>query len=530
MGLFSTNKAPQPPATVPTDTIYPMHYFDDQFVGRALVLHFTYRFDDVLDAEKIRLALVRLMELPGWSKMGARIRKNVNGYMTCISLVEQEFIDGFIGTRQARSSYPTEHDHTPTKLEDWIFSDSPPLSLRIVTFTDATLLTLSWSHVFLDAVGRTTLFKAWLAVMDGREEDVPPFVGYETDPFEVLDGKTPPEKYVFYGVMLSGLNFALFVVYMILEFVFHPKQTSRAVLLPAAMIQALREQALEDLTVSARSSSDSRPFVSEGDVILAWWAKVNAAALQLSPSQPINVMNVMNFRGILDEVLPPDQAFIGNATGVIYTQMTAKELLAEPLGSTAIRIRRSLEQQKTPEQVEAYISLHKSVLRKTGHGPVVGPANQQMITLSNWHRARFFEYDWSSAVVKVGKPLDSRKNKVGRPSYIHVNGDENGFSVRNAGGLIGKDAEGNFWMTWAVREAVWPLVEAEVKRWQTTQDQLDNLQASFVALDTLPCGITDLEMLWESGDPRCENRRCGRGCAELRSVNDQQYSCGSDNI
>lgn len=77
MGVFSKNMAPEPPATVPSDTIIPLHYLDDQFVTRAIVLHFTYRFDDVLDPEKLRLALERLMELPGWNKMGGRIRRNV---------------------------------------------------------------------------------------------------------------------------------------------------------------------------------------------------------------------------------------------------------------------------------------------------------------------------------------------------------------------------------------------------------------------------------------------------------------------
>nr|XP_023908598.1 transcriptional regulator sdnM-like [Quercus suber]POF15533.1 hypothetical protein CFP56_48728 [Quercus suber] len=476
MGIFSRKEEPAAPATVPTDTVYPMHYFDDQFVGRALVLHFTYRFDDVLDADKIRLALANgklehhIPERYSVDRPGFRY--------SCINTgisIEDHYIarhlpkagpDPVVFQNSDRFQSLLKHDHTPTKLEDWIFSDAPPLSLNIVTFTDATLLTLSWSHVFLDAVGRTTLFKAWLAVLDGREADVPPFVGYETDPFDALDGKTAPEKYVFYDAMLTGLSFALFVAYMILEFVFHPKQANRTVFLPAALIQALRSQAMEDLTVNADTDPDSRPFVSEGDVILAWWARVNAVALQLSLAQPINIMNVMNFRGILDDVLPPDQAFIGNATGVIYTQTTVKKLLEEPLGSTAMSIRRSLEQQKTQEQVEAYVSLHKSVMRESGRGPVVGPANQQMITLSNWHRARFFEYDWSSAVVKPGRHLNSRKNKVGRASYIHVHGNENGFSVRNGGGLIGKDAGGNFWMTWAVREEVWPLLEAEIKKWQ----------------------------------------------------------------
>lgn len=358
------------------------------------------------------------------------------------------------------------HEHTPTKIEDWLYTDAPSLSVRAITFTDATLLSVSWSHVFFDAVGQTALLEAWIAVLEGREEDLPPYLGYDSDPFDAFEGRTPPEKFLFYHALLTGVGFLLFVFHTILEFVFHPKQSTRAVFIPSSLLQALRSRAVQELTVSDTTSPDAKPFVSEGDVMLAWWGKVTVAALHLSPSRPINLMNIMNFRGMLDDVLPPDQAFVGNAMAVIYTPTTARELLAEPLGTTAMRIRRSLEQQKTREQVEAFVSVHTSSMEKTGRGPLVGPANQMMVTLSNWHRARFFDYDWSAAVVRAGKPLESRKNKLGRPSYIHMNGHENGFSIRNAGALIGKDAEGNVWMTWALREEAWPLVEAEMRRWQ----------------------------------------------------------------
>jgi len=43
-----------------------------------MVLDFTLRFDDVLDPEKLSAALVRLMELGNWRKLGARLRMNVN--------------------------------------------------------------------------------------------------------------------------------------------------------------------------------------------------------------------------------------------------------------------------------------------------------------------------------------------------------------------------------------------------------------------------------------------------------------------
>ncbi len=75
MWPFSQKRAP--PASVPTDTVIPMHFFDDNWVNRSILLDFTLRFDDVLNPEKLRNALVRLMELGHWKKLGARLRQNV---------------------------------------------------------------------------------------------------------------------------------------------------------------------------------------------------------------------------------------------------------------------------------------------------------------------------------------------------------------------------------------------------------------------------------------------------------------------
>jgi hypothetical protein len=76
MRLFFGQK-PARPATIPTDTIISMHSHDDTSFFRSTVLDFTLRFDDVLDADKLSAALVRLMELGNWRKLGARLRMNV---------------------------------------------------------------------------------------------------------------------------------------------------------------------------------------------------------------------------------------------------------------------------------------------------------------------------------------------------------------------------------------------------------------------------------------------------------------------
>ena len=76
MGFLWRSKQSQP-VTVPTDTIIPLHYWDDVPPMRAVCVDVAFRFDDVMDLEKIRMSLSRLMEIGDWKKIGARLRMNV---------------------------------------------------------------------------------------------------------------------------------------------------------------------------------------------------------------------------------------------------------------------------------------------------------------------------------------------------------------------------------------------------------------------------------------------------------------------
>jgi hypothetical protein len=75
IGLFQT--ARKPPAPIPTDTVVPIHYFDDNSINRSVLLYITLRFDHVLDPERLRHGFEKLMEFGDWRKLGARVRMTV---------------------------------------------------------------------------------------------------------------------------------------------------------------------------------------------------------------------------------------------------------------------------------------------------------------------------------------------------------------------------------------------------------------------------------------------------------------------
>lgn len=59
------------------DIIYPVHTLDDTKTLHNIVVAWTLRFDDVLDADKLHSSLSRLLEIGDWLKLGGRPRRKV---------------------------------------------------------------------------------------------------------------------------------------------------------------------------------------------------------------------------------------------------------------------------------------------------------------------------------------------------------------------------------------------------------------------------------------------------------------------
>lgn len=65
------------PERVPSDEVVPMHLFDDVPYLRGYTLMWTFRIDDVLDADMLASSLSELFKSDGWRKLGGRLRLKV---------------------------------------------------------------------------------------------------------------------------------------------------------------------------------------------------------------------------------------------------------------------------------------------------------------------------------------------------------------------------------------------------------------------------------------------------------------------
>lgn len=75
--IFGSGK-PSRPTRVLTDDVLPLHEFDGRMQVRNIIMGWTMRFDEILDADKLNVTLSRLLEFGAWRKLGGRLRERVS--------------------------------------------------------------------------------------------------------------------------------------------------------------------------------------------------------------------------------------------------------------------------------------------------------------------------------------------------------------------------------------------------------------------------------------------------------------------
>ncbi|KAI2710329.1 hypothetical protein CBS147332_6030 [Penicillium roqueforti] len=492
MGFFSSTQPPRP-ATVPSDEIIPLHFWNTALCMRGTVLDISLKFDDVLDTSKLRSALEELLEMKDWRQLGARLRMNPNGRLEyhiptrfdasrpafAMTNVQHEtsIADHPLGARIPHATstpaiFPSpdvlspllRSEDAPKNIDDWICSDRPQLSIHIITFSDATLITVTWLHTLTDVMGMALILNAWTALLRGNREAVPKLQGFRLDPLTELGQRTPAEKYMHFNRVFGRKEFWWFIGLNVLDRLWYRQEERRTICIPAASLRNLCQQSSSEICAS-RGKEEPVPFVSESDVLLGWWVRSLYSALGLRTDQTILVNNALNLRTSLHESFTSNNsAYMGNALCMSPTFLRGHQVADEPLGQIALRIRESVTEQRTPEQVEAMTALQMQTMEQTGYLALVGDPRMMLLSCSNWHKARLFDIDFSSAVLQSSGPSSLQNPQhTGKPCYVNgVQHSANSF--RNVLSVIGKDAGGNWWLTGVLRTDAWTHIEKQLHK------------------------------------------------------------------
>lgn len=524
--------------TVPTDEIYPVHFYDDTEVFRKSQGVWLIRFDDVLDPDIVHGSLERLCTLPGWRKCGGRVRINVNPplivlilpseHRQCANMCDSHYQkrtgrmeihvpEKFTAERPAVKLTRLSHtdmsinDHplasrlpretpspsvqaspeefldlsvtpeTPLTMEDFLNSDTPQFNMHIISFKDATIVSLTWPHLLGDIMSVASVSEAWSLVMAGRESEVPAFLSAGNEDILETAGQHPDfqGKHILEDNRLAGVWFFIWLARYVLDMIRWPTMELRTIFLPPKTVKKLKAGATmaikAGLPEAIPSNTDqATPFVSSADVVYAWLVcMIGQATFALTSRRSIMIGFPVDIRDRAPSIFPRAQAekgvWVQNASPPLLALVTAQDVHAEhAVARVAQSIRHTINTQGTEEQVHALYRLSRAAYEKQGLPPIFGVTNQFPIGNTNWTKAYLHDkLDFSPAVVeRAGVDAAGGKRaspaRRGRPAYFHGNElkprdkRENPLS-RNIIYTIGTP-EGGYWAMGKFHPVVWKRI------------------------------------------------------------------------
>ncbi|QPC59822.1 hypothetical protein HYE67_002053 [Fusarium culmorum] len=357
----------------------------------------------------LRESLSRVIALPGWRKLGGRVRMNSKYKLEIhvpktfssrrpafgfhhttfdISIDEHPLASRLPKPTLDKPSIHDQHSDfntfgvppdTPLCLDDYLKSDHPQLTLHIVSFTDVTLMSICWPHIAVDGINLAHIGHAWSLSLAGRVSEIPPMLSANDDPManagrdSTFTGPHPLGKQ-----QITGWQMYIFTFYYILDLLWWRTIESKVLFLPKTVVKDLRDQALSSL-----SKERPAPFFSESDAIVAWLTiAVTSALFPRGSTRSVTIGNAYDLRGRAPSLFPVSSdkgAYIQNAVFPCWAIIPAKMVHnrgEDRLGSIALAVRRSIQEQTTEDSIHAQARLTRDSLEVSGIPPLFGDVNQ----------------------------------------------------------------------------------------------------------------------------------------------------------
>ncbi|OLN87672.1 hypothetical protein CCHL11_05646 [Colletotrichum chlorophyti] len=365
------------------------------------------------------------------------------------------------------------HD-APKTLDDYLYTDRPELGLRVISFKNATIVVLHWIHLAFGAVAKRSLLDAWTLMLQGREDEILQPLAPNNYVLENI-GRNPTEPHALATHRISVPGIVSWVLRNVYSLALSSKE-HRMLCVPAAYLAKLRTKALAELAAQAFATGQkATPFLSEGDVLVAWTTRLAMTNLSQDsercvgvclPRPPtlditfltvhvcfkVAVQQAYQWRPVLADLIPANKPFLSNCVGFLVTLVTAKDVLQKPLSYLASQIRRTIEDQGTRKQVEAYTSLIRQD-SVTKAPPFFGDSSMQLIMFSNWQKANMYDTDLSAAAFR------SRETPL-FPSYVQT--VQAPYCFTDGIIIVGKDKEGNYWLSGYRVKGLWDVMEEKI--------------------------------------------------------------------
>ncbi|KAJ0308671.1 hypothetical protein COL516b_003215 [Colletotrichum fioriniae] len=506
---------PRQPDRIPTDTVVSLSAMDSSWMMRMMIMSWSMCFHDVLDPAMLHASLSELLTIGNWKKLGGRPRLMKDGKLELH--IPQSFAPSrpavhfttepnpssvtthplsstipslFLPPKTTNSSpsHPIILDtpstltsllagpEAPKTFKDYTTTDRPLLSLHIITFSDATFVTITYPHSLTDGMGRRELVENWCRVLAGRQDLVTPLADPSSDPMAKVanaEKQRYDEPFLWEHKRLTGWGKVRFTLGL-LWYLLTNRMRQRNIFIPATSLLRLREQAESDVAAAA---DDERTTIttgrlSDGDILTAYLVRLACSHIPLStPTKPISISTALDLRGRLHaDDLPAGEAHVSNLVAYNWTNTTALGLLHAPFGEAVALIRNSVRSQLTDAQVYASTRLTYTAVAESGSTNQFTEANGFVVSVSNVGKARFHEViDFSPAIVESkeepGGEGKEEERKTPRGKIVwQCNTPRMSLLPPCLIYIQGKDHEGNYLAQMVVSERTWRMIEDEVKR------------------------------------------------------------------
>ncbi|KAJ5808353.1 transcriptional regulator sdnM [Penicillium riverlandense] len=482
----------------PEHDVYPLHALDDIQMNH-IFLSWIMCFNDVLDAQKLKGALSRLLEIGDWRKLGGRLKFKENGKLEIhvprhftaerpavafshdhlfeMSIEDHPVAQRFPKPTGSPSIQPVDAEFRqfaarpdfPKTIKDSIRQDAPQLSLHITSFHNATLVALAWPHTLMDAMGQQALLRAWSLVLAGREDQVPPMLGAREDALMEATEKQSAtraavqEELILESKRLGYLGVMKLISRFIWDKVRNPAPELRMIYVPKNAFARLQNQSLNEAAAESitRGAFEEKVFVSEGDILTAWVTRV--VSLSEPKPRPVTVGSLLNTRFRIPLLKKTEGVYIQNMTLVAYAFLSSQQARAS-VGSIALAHRRHLAEQATEQQTLSFLRALRQDI-DAGKSPRLffGESDSLPVLFNNLTKAELIKAaNFGAAVLRQGEKTESRANPPGTMVCYYNRAVNQPTGVANAFYMLGKDYSDNYWLMGNLLPRTWTKIEEEL--------------------------------------------------------------------
>ncbi|KAF8704566.1 Transferase family, partial [Rhizoctonia solani] len=211
-----------------------------------------------------------------------------------------------ITTQRLSSNLKLYFEKSQPTLEELVSSQSPAFQLHVSCLADATVFAFTFAHVIMGASAVGSVMRGLASLLEGKEL----LDELEGDPWVDLLNTAPPgaNSNLRGWSMYGPSDFLASAEMERIDLEQDGSISQRTIYFPPSEIAQLKEQAMKEL----KTLGLEVPFLSSGDVIVAWLYKHFYGDEQYDAERTNRLIYAMDAQIRLAESFPPDKVYLKN--------------------------------------------------------------------------------------------------------------------------------------------------------------------------------------------------------------------------